>query len=131
MRFPTASILLAAALFVSNSGLADDKPWKEVRSPHFRVITDGSERDARHVARAFEQMRSTFANQFPGFRLDPSAPLLILAPENEATAKMLMPEFWQHEGPKPAGVFFHRWEVEFAIVRLDTILDDRRNPDTL
>ena len=37
-----------------------DKPWYEVRSPHFRVITNGSDRDARHAARAFEQMRAVF-----------------------------------------------------------------------
>jgi tetratricopeptide (TPR) repeat protein len=130
MRLLRTSILMAAAVLLAYPGFADDKLWKEVRSPHFRVITDGSERDARHVARAFEQMRSTFANQFPGFRIDAPAPLLILAPENESTAKMLLPEFWQHEGPKPAGLFLHGWEVEHAIVRLDTILSDQRNPDT-
>jgi hypothetical protein len=51
---------------------AADKEWAEVRSPHFRVITDGSEKDARRVAREFEQIR--FAMSFglsqtaPGLR---------------------------------------------------------------
>jgi hypothetical protein len=30
---------------------AQDKPWLEVRSPHFRGLTDGSG-ETRHVARA-------------------------------------------------------------------------------
>jgi hypothetical protein len=63
MRFPTTSVVLIAALGVSGPSLADEKPWREARSPHFRIITNGSERDGRHLAHAFEQMRSTFENQ--------------------------------------------------------------------
>lgn len=123
------SILLAAAIFLSIPSAAAEKPWREIRSPNFRVITNGSERDARHVAREFEQMRTVFATEFPGFRVDSPAPLLILAPEDEATTKKLVPEFWQHGGPKPAGIFFHAWEKENALVRLDAIGSDQTNPD--
>jgi Tfp pilus assembly protein PilF len=124
------SILLAAAMVLSVPSVAKEKPWREVRSPHFRVITNGSERDARHVAREFEQIRSFFAAQFPGFRVDSPAPLLILAPEDETTTKKLVPAFWQHSGPKPGGLFVHAWEKENALVRLDTIGSDKTNPDT-
>ena len=60
------SLALMAALVLNWSGwlVAQEKPWLEVRSPHFRVITNGSDRDARHVARAFEQMRAVFSSQF-------------------------------------------------------------------
>jgi len=75
-------------------------------------------------------MRSLFAAQFPGFRVDSPAPLLILAPEDEPTTKKLVPEFWQHGGPKPAGMFFHGWEKQYALVRLDAIGSDQTNPDT-
>jgi hypothetical protein len=64
-----------------------------------------------------------FASEFPGFRLDTPAPLLILAPEDEHTTRKLVPEFWQHGGPKPAGIFFHGWEKQYALVRLDSIRD--------
>jgi hypothetical protein len=57
MRFSTASIVLIAALGVTSPSLADEKPWREARSPHFRIITNGGERDGRHLAHAFEQMR--------------------------------------------------------------------------
>ena len=56
MRFSTASIVLIAALGVTSPSLADEKPWREARSPHFRIITNGGERDGRHLAHAFEQM---------------------------------------------------------------------------
>jgi hypothetical protein len=45
------------ALLIAFSAHAEQKPWTEVKSPHFRVITDGSDRDARNVAAEFEQMR--------------------------------------------------------------------------
>jgi len=110
-------LCLILAAFVS----AEEKPWLQVQSPHFRVITNGSPGDARHVAREFEQMRAVFANQFQGFRLDAPAPLLIIAPRDESTAKALLPEFWEHPGPKPAGFYQRGWETEYAVVRLDNV----------
>jgi Tfp pilus assembly protein PilF len=121
-------LCVMVALTLSAAG--EEKPWREIRSPHFRVITNGSEGAGRRVAREFEQMRGMFADQFPGFNVDPPAPLLILAPEDEATTKKLVPEAWLRPGPKPAGIYYHRWERQFALVRLDVVADDRFNPDT-
>ncbi|HUM03940.1 MAG TPA: DUF1570 domain-containing protein [Terriglobales bacterium] len=121
---------LSLLLFLAPFALASDRPWREIRSPHFRVITDGSENDARNVARAFEQMRAMFSAQFPTFRVDSPASLLILAPEDESSTKKLVPAFWQHPGPKPAGVYFHGWEKQYALIRLDAIGSDKTNPDT-
>lgn len=117
VRFLLVVVLLCAL------GLSEEKPWREIRSPHFRVITNGSEGAGRHVAREFEQMRGVFASEFPGYRLDSAEPLLIIAPEDESSAKKLVPEFWKHSGPKPAGVYFHAWEQPYALVRLDAISD--------
>jgi tetratricopeptide (TPR) repeat protein len=111
------------------SGFAGDKPWREIRSSHFRVITNGSDGAGRHVAREFEQMRGVFASQFPGYRLDSAEPLLIVAPADEYTTRKLMPEFWRHGGPKPAGMYFHAWEQPFALVRLDTVGSDKITRD--
>src|SRR5882724_3093697 len=122
--------LLAALVLFPPFALSADKPWREIHSPHFRVLTNGSEGAGRHVAREFEQMRDMFASQFQGFLVDSPAPLLILAPEDEASTKKLVPQFWLHAGPKPAGVYFHGWEKQYAMVRLDAIGSDRFNPDT-
>ena len=108
----TLPLLLGTVFLLTTSAVSEEKAWREVRSPHFRVITDGSEGAGRRVAREFEQMRGLFADRFPGFRVDSPAPLLILAPEDESSTKKLLPEFWQHSGPKPAGMYFHAWEKE-------------------
>ena len=125
MQLPSHKIqLLLVVILLCASGFASERPWREIRSPHFRVITNGNEGAARHVAREFEQMRAVFADEFPGYRLDSAERLLIVAPEDEPAARKLLPEMWKHSGPKPAGVYFHAWEQPYAMVRLDQVRSD-------
>lgn len=103
---------------------AREKPWIEVRSPHFRVLTNGSQNDARHLAKEFEQMRYVFADRYPEFRLEGGAPLTIFAALDEPTARALDPAAWKSKGAKPAGVFHHGWEKQYVIVQLDAMGDE-------
>jgi tetratricopeptide (TPR) repeat protein len=107
-------------IFVSTTAAsAGEKPWTEVRSPHFRVLTDTNAGDARKVAHEFEQMRNVFATHLTHARLESGAPLLIFAVRDEETAKALEPHIWK-AGSNRAGEYHHGWEKQFAIVRLDT-----------
>ncbi len=119
MKHGPVCLLFCLLLFVTLGSAAAEKPWIEIRSPHFRVLTNGSPADARHVAHEFEQMRYVFASQFPAFRLDSGAPLTIFAARDEQTAKELEPAMWKAKGIKPAGVFHHSWEKQYVMVRLD------------
>lgn len=110
--------LSLVALFGSLMAQAEE-PWIEVRSPHFRVLTNGNKSDAREVAYEFEQMRYVFATQFAGFRLDSGAPLTIFAARDEKTAKELDPALRRNHGGMVAGKFLHGWEKSYALVRLD------------
>jgi len=115
--FGVLSIFVLAGL----SCAAADKEWAEVRSQHFRVITDGSEKDARRVAREFEQIRFAMSSVYPKLRLDSGAPLLVMCPRDESSMKVLAPQFWKRKGFKPAGFFQHGWDKEYAVVRLDEL----------
>jgi len=98
------------------------RPWTEIRSPHFRVLTDGTEKEGRRVALDFERMRYVFGEQFPGYRLDSGAPLLIFAPRDEISAKIAAP--WMKKAKDAediAGFFSQGWEKRYALVRLDTL----------
>ena len=55
-------IFLLLTVFAALLAPARDKPenWLEVRSPHFIVLSDSSEKQARHVADQFERMRTVF-----------------------------------------------------------------------
>lgn len=97
---------------------ASAQTWREIQSPHFRVVTDGSDSDGRDVAKEFEEMRSIFAARFPHATLETGAPLLIVA-VREPGLKALAPIFWKQRD-KIAGEFFQGWERKYAMVRLDT-----------
>jgi Tfp pilus assembly protein PilF len=119
-HFTLTALICALALSFASASLAGEKPFTEVRSPNFRVLTNGSEHDARRIALEFEQMRAVFAVGFPNMRLTTGAPLLIFAVQTENDMKSLAPAFWKnHKGPLPAGLFDHGWEKQFAIVRID------------
>jgi tetratricopeptide (TPR) repeat protein len=110
---------LVVALLLPLHASAAEKPWIEIRSPHFRVLSDAEERDARVAALRFEQMRSAFTAALPGLRLDPPVPLLIVAAKDERSLKTLFPEMWKRKGVKPSGFFASGSEKSFAVVRLD------------
>jgi Tfp pilus assembly protein PilF len=118
------SALFFSLLTLMTSGWAGEEPWKEVRSQHFRVLTNGSAGDARKVAQEFEQLRWVFTSRFPGARIESGAPLLIFAARDEETAKKLDPVVYKRMGGRLAGEFHHGWEKQFALIRLDTFGGD-------
>src|SRR5438309_2178495 len=109
-------VLVAALAFSGSEVLAKERPWTEIRSPHFRLITNGDTAQARRVLRQFELMRATFELMFPRLKLETAAPLLVIAPKDEDTAKNLLPQMWAHPGPRPAGLYRHGWERQYALV---------------
>lgn len=123
-------VLLCVLSFCTTLCVAE-KPWTEIRSAHFRLITDGEDSAANRVLLHFELMRSVFEAQSPNFKLEAPAPLLILAPKDEASAKRLLPWMWARPGTKPAGIYWHGWEQHYALVRLDVIDTDPEGYQTV
>jgi tetratricopeptide (TPR) repeat protein len=115
--------LVILLLSCSIPSLARERPLIEIRSPHFRVLTDGSKEDGRNVALQFEQMRFVLADSYPTFRLEGGAPLVIFAARDESAAKSLRPDLWKQKGARPAGYFDPSWEKKFAMVRMDAIAE--------
>jgi Tfp pilus assembly protein PilF len=113
--------LLAAlsAVAMPRVAAADQKPWLEVRSPHFRVLTDGSARDGRRVAYELEEMRYVIATQFPTYRLESGAPLVVFAPRDIISARDLDWNMREKDGDNIGGEFNHTGDKQYAMVRLD------------
>jgi hypothetical protein len=63
-RLRFIALISTLLLLFAGVSFAADKPFTEVRSPNFRVLTNGSEHDARRIALEFEQMRAVFAVGF-------------------------------------------------------------------
>lgn len=96
------------------------KPWVEIRSPHFVVITDGRLSDARVVADHFERIRQVFLKMAPNMDVDPLEPVTILAAKNEAELKNLLPGYWEEKGHMhPAGLFIGGKDRNYVALRMD------------
>jgi tetratricopeptide (TPR) repeat protein len=102
------------------SAAARGDRWVEVRSPHFVVLTNGSEKQGRRVAEQFELIRGVFKHLYPKARVDPATPLVILAARDERTTQELLPEHWEEKGrTRPAGMFVRGADRQYVLVRLD------------
>lgn len=117
-------VRLLLLLWFATSVFAADKGWVEVRTAHFHVISNGSERQAVDVAEGFEQIHAAFAQGFPHLRTDSGAETIVVAAKDEFTMESLLPPAWKKKGMiKPAGLFHKGWEKDYALVRLDTFID--------
>ncbi|HXH66937.1 MAG TPA: tetratricopeptide repeat protein [Candidatus Limnocylindrales bacterium] len=120
-------LLVCLALFAiaSPSGTAAKDSWIEVDSPHFKIISNAGEGQARKLADQFEQFRELFHTSFPKFRVDLGKPLVIFAVKNEDTLKLLLPAFWEVKGRlHPAGIFMPGEARDFVVVRTDVETDN-------
>jgi tetratricopeptide (TPR) repeat protein len=103
-----------------------EQTWTEVRSPHFRVLTNGSGSDGRKVASEFEQMRHVFVLRFKDDQIGAGAPLTIFAVRDGSTFKELIPRDWKASKGNLNGEFLRGWEKQFAIMQLDTGSDENQ-----
>jgi Tfp pilus assembly protein PilF len=112
------TVLLCSAVFA----FARDKPetWLEVRSPHFVVVSNSTEKQSRQVADQFERMRSVFHSLFPNLRIDPPTPIVVLAIKNEADFRALEPTAYLAKGQlKLGGLFLRGPDKNYVLMRLD------------
>jgi hypothetical protein len=115
-------IFLLLTVFAALVAPARDKPenWLEVRSPHFIVLSDSNEKQARHVADQFERMRTVFHAMFPQAHVDPGTPIVVLAVKDKKDFQSLEPEAYLAKGQlELAGLFLRAPDKTYVILRLD------------
>ncbi len=118
-----APVFFAVVVLLARTPAAlAEQAWIEIRSPHFRVLTDASTGDGRAVANGFEQMRHVFVARFGNEEeVQFGPPLTIVAAQAEGTFRALRPGLAKTKGADNiAGEFEEGWEKQFAIVRLDS-----------
>lgn len=117
IRFACFSLLLAT---LCGSAGASTEQWVEVRSPHFTVLTDSNEKQARHIADQFERMRWMFQTLFPKINVDPVSPIVVLAAKNERSFQSLEPAAYLAKGQmKIGGLFMRTPDKNYVLLRLD------------
>lgn len=110
-------VLLAATLSWARD---KEQNWIEVSSPHFRVICDGKEKNARHIAEQFERMRLVFHTAFPDMQIDPSSPIVVIAVNDNKTFRALEPEAYLAKGQlQLGGLFLRAPDKNYVLLRMD------------
>jgi hypothetical protein len=131
-RLKSRRVLLGSlGLALSASAAAGERPWIEIKSPHFSVVSDAGDKRTREVAWEFEQIRAVLERLWPWARLSSGKPILVLAVRDETELKALAPRFWEQKGGlRPASVFATGRDRHYIALRLDaTTLDQEKvNP---
>jgi len=119
---PPGVLFLGLFILGTTQTWASESTWLQVRSPHFRVITDAGEKHALEVVTRCEQMRAAFLMLMPKATADDPAPLLIFALKNQQEVDDLA----QGRGGKlrHAGIFLPGSDQSFIL--LDTSNESSR-----
>jgi len=120
-----ASTVAAALLFpLATRAAAEDRPWIEVRSPRFTVVSQSGEKSARDMAWQFEQVHSVFSRAYPWARLESGRPFIVLAVRNEKALRELSPQFWERWNMRAAAAFVTDAGQDFVAIRTDVAGSD-------
>jgi cytochrome c-type biogenesis protein CcmH/NrfG len=114
--------LLPLAFFsaVLASGRDKQENWLEVRSPHFRVITNANEKTGRRIADQFERMQSVFHTLLPKMPSDDAASIIVLAIKDEKDFRALEPQAYLAKGQlKLGGLFLRAPDKNYILMRVD------------
>jgi len=115
-------LLLFQLLFATALCPARDKSenWIEVRSEHFVVATNSSEKQGRQIADQFERMRAVFHVRLPNLKSDGDSPIIVLVVKNEKDFRALEPEVYLAKGQlKLGGLFLRAPDKNYVLLRLD------------
>jgi tetratricopeptide (TPR) repeat protein len=94
--------------------------WLQVQSPHFVVLTDSNEKQARRLAAQFEEMRSVFHVLFPNGTGDAGSSTTVIAFKDRKGFQTLEPEAYLAKGQlNLAGLFLRAPDKNYILLRLD------------
>ncbi|HZB88635.1 MAG TPA: tetratricopeptide repeat protein [Terracidiphilus sp.] len=92
----------------------------EVTSPHFTVVTQAGDKQARHLLDNFERMRWMFHTLFPKIQVDPEAPMVVIAARNRKEFQSVEPAAYLAKGQIDlAGYFTSSSDRNYILLRLD------------
>jgi hypothetical protein len=125
------SVLTALAVVVA-CGVAPLRAadqWIEIKSAHFRSISNASDGRTRTLLWQFEQIRSAVAAMWPWARPDLNKPLTIFILKDEAAMRAMAPQYWEdHSGIRPASLWATGADNHYIAIREDVRSEDK---DTL
>jgi hypothetical protein len=102
--------------------------WVELRTPHFRIVSNGKEKQVLRLGLQLEQIRGALQQSFPGFRSGTPDSLVVLALKDEASMLALVSSPQARKVLElQAGVFLGARDRSCMLLRLDRE-DDSYHP---
>ena len=114
-------LVLAAA--IAGPALAAERPWIEVQSPHFTVVSNAGEGAAQEIAWQFEHVQAVFQTLWPWAHREDGRPFVVIVARDEETLRALAPQFWTDRnkyGTLEAHV--SGADADYAAIRVDVPL---------
>jgi TonB family protein len=103
-----------------SSAAAQGDTWLEVHTPHFTVVSNSPEKDARRVSRQFERMQAVLVRVFPEAGLDSAAPITVFAVQDKRTLETLEPTVYLGKGQlNLVGLFLHSPENNYVLLLMN------------
>jgi TPR repeat protein len=121
MRTTRSVSLLAVALLawlVVDVAAADE--WIEVKSAHFTVVSNASERSTRKLVWQLEQVRSATAALWSWAKADLNKPLSVIVLKDQNSMRALAPQYWEdRRSVRPASVWVTAPDTNYLVLRTD------------
>ena len=115
----SCALLALLLLTAQNVCLASPRKWIELRSPHFVVVSNAGEHEARQAAEQFETIRSVFQQYFRTASIN-DRPLIIIAASDQSTFRPLLPEAWTQKGAaRRSGIYLNGPDKSYIGIQLD------------
>jgi tetratricopeptide (TPR) repeat protein len=124
MRCTAIALLVSAALALPAAAHAADRPWVEVKSPHFVVVSHDGEGAGRDTAFQFEQVRSVFTVLWPWAKMQSGRRFVVVVGRDEKDLRALAPQYWEGRGFRPVALYAVGVDGDYVALRTDA---DRRD----
>ncbi len=115
---------LCLLLFVAPTFAESSPRWLQVKTDHFTVLTDSSERQVRHTAGQLERMHAIFAKLLPNATDDPASRIVVLALRDRKDFQSVEPASYLAKNTLDlAGLFMRGDDRNYILLRLDSAGD--------
>jgi TPR repeat protein len=120
-----ACALVLLATWSVTTVLAADQ-WIEVKSAHFTVVSNASERTTRRLVWQLEQVRSATTALFSWAKPDLNKPFRVIVAKDETTMRALAPQYWEERrSVRPASVWMSGPDQHYLVLRADVEVEEQ------
>jgi hypothetical protein len=99
---------------------AAERPWMEIRTPGFTVLSNAGDGDARNVAWQFEQVRSALPAVWPWAQRDEAREFVVFVAKDEGSLRALSPQWYStRDRVDPVAVYVSGADADYVAMRSD------------